>query len=300
MIDEQFDRDCVAAVNRRRLLWAFLPFESALSTLAQARRMLDPLEKTDPLAEAELREQWNVAKENIEPIEDLKDPDIRPIPDDSKIREHIESLTDMAFFQNTYGELTVDADFGMVPLEKIIALQGSVVTTAHEDISTIAEDSLALIQYAFPTEREQGYFTQSIQTENNELLGLQLTSRAPNVSVQNISMHEGERPMERQVVFTIRAPPNLVNCTIYEDRIYLNNGYHRAFQLLEAGETHIPAILRESSTFPSSTGDLPEDIVLSERPPTIPDFATEAATTFRLPATNELIRITAESTKVFR
>lgn len=297
MIDEQLDQETVPAVETRRLLWGFLPFESALATLTHAKNMLDPLGLAKPLDQEELREEWENAQAAIEPADPPDDPEIKPIPDNPAIENHVSELQEQTFYQQTYG---TDGKFALVPLEKLVALQGSVVVTAHQEVSELLDDPVSLYNYVFPLSREQGYFTQTIQTDGNELLGVQLTSRAPNVSISNVRMGEGERPMEKQVVFTVRAPPNLVNCILYNGRLYLNNGYHRAYQLLSAGETHIPAIIREVNNFPQDTGDLPRDVVESERPPLLTDFRSDAATDFRLPATNELIRITAESTKVFR
>lgn len=300
MIDEELDRDMIPAVNKRRLLWGFLSFESAIATLRRGQQMLNPLQDGEDLDGDTLRGEWETARNSINDVRELENPSVEPFPNTVEIAEHIDRLTQMDFFKQTYGNSDTTWDFGLVPLEKIVALQGSVVATAHREIPDGNEDFLSTLEYVFPIEREQGFFTQTIQTEDNELLGVQLTSRAPNVSVSNLRMLEGDQPMEKQVLFTVRAPPNLVNCTRFENRLYLNNGYHRAFQLLQKGATHLPAIIRESEEFPETVGDLPKDVVLSDRPPLLRDFDTEAAITYRLPATNELIRITAESTKVFR
>lgn len=300
MIDETFDRDLVRAVEERWLLWAFLPFEQAYNTITSAARMLDPLDRV-VIDEDELREEWETANDAIRELpEPIDNPTIKELPEKAEIKAHVEELVQMEFFRQSYGELRDDLYFGLIPINSVIALQASVSISAHVDIQESLQDTLSLIKYVFPTEREQGYFTQTIQTSNNELVGVQLTSRAPNVNVRDVRMLDGEQPMEKRVLFTVRAPPNLVNCYLHEGRVYLNNGYHRAYQLLEAGETHLPAIIRELDEFPPDTKDMPKDVVQSDRPPLLADFNSDAATRYRLPATNELIRITAESTTVFR
>lgn len=300
MSDERFDREMVASVLRRKLLWGFLPFETALSSLQQAYSMLSPPGKNDSLDVDSLEQEWQQARNSIEDVDiDIADTTIRELPDDPQIEEYVNKLTDMKFFKNSYGRYD-SVRFGLVPINKMIALQGAVTVTAHREIQKELDDLPALLEYVFPIEREQEYFSQTIQRDGNEHVGIQLTSRAPNVSVQDLRMYDGEQPMEKHIRFTVRAPPNLVNCVIHNDRIYLLNGYHRVYQLLMAGETEVPAIIRDADELPTDVGDMPHEVVLDERPPLLTDFASNATTEFRLPATNRLIRITAESTEVFR
>jgi len=45
-------------------------------------------------------------------------------------------------------------------------------------------------------------------------------------------------------------------------RLVLNNGYHRTYQLLQQGQTHVPAVIRDVDALPTA-GDFTEDQLLA-------------------------------------
>ena len=300
MIDQPIDRETVEAIERQRLLVGFLPYETAVQAVQQSDAVWDsPAAQNAPTSD-DFEARWNEATAAIDELDySLDRPTVEELPESAEIDDHVERLSELDHVAETYGDDPTEYRIRLVPIEKLIALQATVTTTAYEDIPRWEDDPMGVLEYVFPTERAQGFFQQSIQTPDNQLVGIQLTSRAPNVSVEEIQIGDGPRIMEKQIAFTVRAKPNLVNVARYEGRLLLMNGYHRTYQLMQNGETHVPAFVRDVDAFPDGL-DFSEELAMSDRPPMLPDFNTDAATTIRKPAMNELIRITAETTKVFR
>jgi len=298
MIDEAIDREEVPAIIRRRLLLGFLPYDVARRAIEQSNQIWDSAASSGEHRVENTRECWENAQEAIEELPySVEDPEVEDLPDDPEFNDHLESLTEMVWFQESYGDKQWSVK--RVPIEKLIALQSSVAITAHREIPTWEDDRLGTLKYAFPVERAQGFFHQSIQSSDDQLVGVQLTSRSPNVLVRDVKMLEGDQQLSKQIVFNVRAHPNLINVVRYEGRLFLANGYHRVYQLMAAGETHAPAIVHEGDQFPD-TLDFAAEVGMDDRPPVLPDFDGDSAVTISRPATNDVIRITAETTSVFR
>ena len=299
MVDQSLDREAVSAVDEARVLIGFVPLESAERMIRQSESFWETRRDVD-VERRDVESLVATAEEQIEPFEEpIDDVEIRPLPDDPEVEAHIEDLTDEEFFQQVYGEDPDNYEIGLVPIDKLIARQASVTVTGHREIPDWDEDPLGVIQYTLPAEREQGVFHQAVQSPDDSLVGYQFTSRAPNIQLQNASIVQTGQPMEQGVLFTLRAPPNVTNVWRVDGRLVLNNGYHRTYQLLQQGETHVPAVIRDAEQLPR-TGDFSEEQLFGDRPPVLTDFETDAATTIKKPATNDVIRITAETTEVYR
>lgn len=298
MVDQPLDRETVNAIDRTRLLIGFMEFAPVQRTILQSETFWEAEDEEIDLEAIE--EEWEAATDAVEPLGyDIEDYEIEPLPDDPAIESHLDELYEMEFFTETYGEDGEHFEIGMVPIDRLIARQAGVTVTGHRDIPSWEDNPLGVVQYTLPKERAQGVFQQSIQTTDNKLVGYQFTSRAPNISVYDASIVETGQPMMKSILFRIRAPPNILNIWRTDDRLILNNGYHRVYQLMSRGETHVPAIIRDSDTV-RRTGDFTEDMLMGDRPPVLPDFETDIAKTIRKPATNDVIRVTAESTEVYR
>jgi hypothetical protein len=79
------------------------------------------------------------------------------------------------------------------------------------------------------------------------------------------------------VSFMVTAPPSIVVVLRYTGRYFLSSGYHRVYQLMQAGFTHVPCVVREAPGFAqiASYGPLffQEPVLMAPRPPLFPDFA---------------------------
>lgn len=284
------NRDTVQAIEDRRFLLGFCQESTAKSFAADPNTFW---EEDNPTPDKNaLIDALEGAKSAIEPLETpITEWETEPLPDEQSVKEHIEAVTSTDYFYQTYGE--EGWDIALVPIDKLIALQRTVVTDAHSDVPDSNAEMEEILQYTLPTERGETLFAETFRDDESRL-GVKLTSRSPNISVTGMKVVEGTNEMQKQAVFAIRAPPNMVNITRYEDRLFLNNGYHRVYQLYRAGHTHVPALIVDRDSFPDSLG-FDESIGMDERPPTVPDFDTPAAWT--VGKRTENTTITIEATK---
>jgi len=209
MVDQELDRETVSAVDKARILIGFVSPETAERMIRQSESFWETRRDVD-VERRDVESLMATAEESIKPFDEPVDEvEIRPLPDDPAIEEHIEKLTEQEFFKQVYGEDESAYDIGLVPIDKLIARQASVTVTGHREISEWDVDPLGVIEYTLPAEREQGVFQQAIQSSDDKLVGYQFTSRAPNVQLRNASIVDTGNPMEKSVLFTLRAPPNV-------------------------------------------------------------------------------------------
>lgn len=289
------DRDTVRAIEERRFLLGFCQAATAKRIVSDSNTFWTEGAATPD--DEEFMDAFQSATAAIDPLDSpITDWEIESLPDDQPVKDHIQSLTSTDYFYQTYGE--EGWDIGLVPIDKLIALQRTVATDAHTDVPDADASVEAVLPYTLPTERGQAIFGETFQDDDNRL-GVQLTSRSPNLSVTGMQLVQGTNEMQKQAVFAVRAPPNMVNVYQYEDRLILNNGYHRIYQLYRAGHTHVPAIIREQESYPESIG-FEESIGMDERPPTVTDFDTPAAWTLSQRTTNTVITIEATEREFIR
>lgn len=285
------DQDTVAATEQGKLLLGFLDERQLQERLQTYRSQQTAIDSEEMLAE------HRQAIAATEPLEyEITNPDIKPLPDIEAVTEHVDQLRELEFVRETYGdEITV----GLVPISHLIAQQAFITTTDKQCVPDWETSPEEVVAYALPTEREQPFFEQPLQTPDDQFLGVQITSRSPNISVAEMRLTDSESPMQKSVVVELDAPPNLVNVSVIGDRLFLNNGHHRVYQLLTAGETHVPAIIQQADSL-QATPDFAVDKLFSDRPPVVPDFQSNIATTIERPATNKFIQIVAQTSSVYR
>lgn len=285
------DQDTVAATEQGKLLLGFFDEQQLQERLQTSHTRQTTIDSEEMLA------KHRQAIAAIGPLEyEITNPEIRPLPDIQAITEHVDQLRELEFVRETYGdEITV----GLVPISHLIAQQAFITTTGRQGVPDWETSPKEVVEYALPTEREQPFFEQPLQTPDDQFLGVQITSRSPNISVAEMRLTDSEKPMRKSVVVELNAPPNLVNVSAINNRLFLNNGYHRVYQLLSAGETHIPAIIQQDDNL-QATPDFAVDKLFSDRPPVVPDFQSNIATTIDRPATNKFIQIVAQTASVYR
>ncbi|MBV8754722.1 MAG: hypothetical protein JO328_17825 [Hyphomicrobiales bacterium] len=98
------------------------------------------------------------------------------------------------------------------------------------------------------------------------------------------------------VSFMVAAPPNIVVVLRWSGRLFLSNGYHRIYRLMQAGFSHVPCVVREAPSLahiaPYGPTFFQEPVLMAPRPPLFGDFADpELALIVPLRATRRVIRI---------
>lgn len=307
--------DTVPAVEQRRLLLGFLDKSEAIQRLESSRTVAtpsNPSEQTesgdtviDPqTAYAEL---WEDANSSITPTNAFEGStvDLKDVPDEEGVTEHIDAFVNDPHFQASRGDHAEENwDIKLVPIENLVAFQPAVTQTAYEADLSATESVLDLLKFTLPVDTAPLVEDQRIR--DNFFSGWQFVTRSPNVHVSgpHHSRSDGDDTTIATVSFDLKSNPNFVYVAHFGDRYILKNGYHRVYQLLEAGETHVPAVVIEAETYDETganqSGFFGRELVMGERPPLLTDYATPVAVTIARRTTNRIIRVIAETTDVFR
>jgi hypothetical protein len=105
-------------------------------------------------------------------------------------------------------------------------------------------------------------------------------------------------PVLQGVGFVVEQSESYLSVAGVNGRYFLRDGYHRAYGLLRAGITHVPALVRDFTSFEEAQmpahGLLPMEAFMGDRPPTLPDYLddTVGVDTFA-PITTKMIIVQA-------
>lgn len=222
---------------------------------------------------------------------------VEPFPDDEAIEEHLFDFAEDVKFQNYYADAD-NVELGLVPIESLIAWQPTVATSGYQDLETWEDDPLTNLQYTLPLEDVSLGMVKEIQSAEQQFVGIQVTSRSPNIRVTQMASQRLDHRDAMAVQFVISADPNWIKVVRYEDRLILKNGYHRVYQLLDNGADKLPAVVVDTDSYSEVSGTMAssfhEHHVLADRPPLVTDFHTDAVTEHEEMAENTTIRILAE------
>lgn len=310
--------ESVPAIEEQRVLVGFLGPDDAIGRLRQAEQVRSPidtseveemdqeeLERENKEATERYREQWMRAREAVPEIEPFRADDVQleGLPDDPDVEAHIEEYTDKDVFQEAMDDVPNDEwSFMRVPIDVLVAFQPQVTTTAYEQIPSWNDDPLGVLEYCFQTEASTLQMTTVEEAQNGNFIRAALTSRSPNFHIAGLGVDSGGAGTDIRV--PVKPKPNFVQVVQFKDRYILKNGYHRAFQLMRAGEEYVPALVREVGSYEETGGAKPgffsPQIVMADRPPVLPDFMSGAAVTMETPATNTVIEVTATKKQIPR
>lgn len=302
--------ESVPAIEEQRVLIGFLGPDDAIGRLRQAEQVRSPvdtseiedmdpeeIERENEEAIERYREQWQQARESVPELGPFRADEVRTeeLPDDPDIKAHIEEYTGKDLFQETMENVPDDAwSFKRVPIDALVAFQPQVTTTAYEEIPTWDDGPLAVLEYCFQTETSTLQMTTVDKAQDGNYIRAALTSRSPNFQIAGLGVESGGAGTDIHV--PVKPKPNFVQVARFQDRYILKNGYHRTFQLMRAGEEHVPAVVREVDTYEDTgaakQGFFPPQIVMADRPPVMPDYTSGAAVTMETPGTNTVIEVT--------
>jgi hypothetical protein len=308
--------DTVPAVEQRRLLFGFLGETEAIERLQSSRTVatpgnaLDGTESGEPTPDPETTyaELWESANDSITPTRafDGGSVELVDLPDEEAIAEHVDAFVNDPHFQASRGGQPEDSwEIKLVPIESLVAFQPAVTRTAYETDLASSESVLDLLEFTLPVDDTPLVEDQRIN--DTFFSGWQFVTRSPNVHVNGPQYARSDNNDDTTIAtvsFELKSNPNFVYVARFEDRYILKNGYHRVYQLLKAGETHIPAVVIEAESYDETgaeqAGFFDRELVMSERPPLITDYETPAAVTVSRRTTNRIVRVIAETTDVFR
>lgn len=288
MTGDEGPRETVPAVAHKRFLVGFMDEGPATELLAA-----DPTDDRDPT------DRYERARAAVDSVDrSLADPPVADLPDAEDVDEYLASFRETPGFRAILDDpVHGDWRLGLVPVDALVATQKEVDTAAHRDVPTWSEDPVELLRVAFPLSVPSVDLSSSLDTPQHRRLGVQLTARSPNLAVTRKRVDHHDEGVD--VTFEVRPKPNFVQVTRYRGRLLLRNGYHRAYQVVCAGGTRLPAVVQDVDDYAATGGahtrNFEESLAFSERPPLVVDFDSEAAATVLRPVRNKVIRCVAET-----
>ena len=134
-------------------------------------------------------------------------------------------------------------DVVLVDLARVCAFQPTVVADAAiERVQDVKADDLAAIAaITLPTSAAKPPRVQFDPSKQAFMVA------SPDLNLQIVGPASGPAPDGSGGVvlgFTVLAPPSLLNVVRFQDRVFLRDGYHRAYGFLSRGITHVPAFTR--------------------------------------------------------
>lgn len=309
--------ETVPAVEKRRLLLGFMDKNEAIRRLQSSRTVATPADSMDHTAtdgesidsETVYETLWREATDSIDDSKSFESSavELTDIPDAEGVTDHIDAFVNDPHFQASRGDHPEDSwDIKMVPIENLVTFQPAVTKTAYQtDLSTTTDTVTDLLEFALPVDAAPLVEDQRIR--DTFFSGWQFVTRSPNVHLSgpyHSRSSTDDDTVLATVSFELKSNPNFVYVAHFEDRYILKNGNHRVYQLLQAGETHVPAVVIEADTYDETganqSGFFDRGLVMGDRPPLLTDYETPIAVSIDRRATNRVIRLIAETTDIFR
>ncbi|EMA54585.1 hypothetical protein [Halococcus thailandensis] len=308
--------DSVPAVEQRRLLLGFLHENEAIERLQSSRIVatpgdaLDGTENEEPTTDpaTAYADLWKSANDSITPSRAFEDgaAELVDLPDEAAVAEHVDAFVNDPHFQASRGGQPADSwAIKLVPIESLVAFQPAVTQTAYETDLASTESVLDLLEFTLPV--DDSPLVEDQRINDTFFSGWQFVTRSPNVHMSGPQYARSDNDDDTTIAtvsFDLKSNPNFVYVAHFEDRYILKNGYHRVYQLLKAGETHVPAVVIEAESYDETgaeqAGFFDRELVMGERPPLLTDYETPAAVTISRRTTNRIVRVIAETTDVFR
>lgn len=267
-------------------------------------------EDSDPMME--MAESWRAAARVYDALETAEPypqdaPTIFPAP--AEMLEYCDQLVALPHIRREFDRVPVA--IGMVPLAHLICAQQRIqmpqiateaaVPQRPADAELFASClPLTAPPHAFHViqqvmDEKQGSVT--FASDNHDI-------RVLSTQVVNGKAAEGNWPGYSQGVLAVPVgfSGNVVNVIRFQDRLVLNNGYHRVCDLQRRGLTHVPAIIHvcrhwEDVGLAGSSEVFQNGSVYFERkrPPLIKDFAdSRLAISLAVPASRKFVRVKYE------
>ncbi len=212
-----------------------------------------------------------------------------PLP--PEVEPHIQALRAN---EKSAQVLATSGDPRIVDLRRVCAAQPTICTEdAITRVSGVpATDFLALAKLALPLPGEERIPVAFDQTKNAWLL----SSPNPNLRVAG-TFHAPVGPGLLGYGFAIALQRSYLQVSGVNGRYFLRDGYHRAYGLLAAGITHVPALVKDFASFEEvqmPAGLLPPTEYLGSRPPMLLDYLSDdVAGDSSIPVTTKIIAIQA-------
>jgi hypothetical protein len=171
----------------------------------------------------------------------------------------------------------LDWMLGVVDLRRLLAFQRRLVFDIEPRTLHIPQqdDWAALLSLSLGSARNTDHSI-NLDKSDGERSEFRLQSSNPDLQLRPIlgTKSAGLFP------FTLYGGSPFFEVAEYRGRWFLRDGYHRAYGLLQAGVSHVPAVVIRARTMDEVGATQPwffhEDQLFSKRPPRVVDFLDEA------------------------
>ena len=215
-------------------------------------------------------------------------PEIKELP--AVIQTHVDLLVKLPQFRRAFASVPIA--FGMVELDKLIVYQHeltlSTVNALRASLPTPLTDA-ALAAACLPLDQTSADFRVGrsgkrefvFHSDSHDMrfLGAQLIepSKVPELVTDGFT--------SAVIALAVGFSNNVLNVVRYDNRVVLNNGYHRAYALRSLGVRHAPCVIQvcrhwEDVTLAGSS-EMTQNADLyfsTQRPPQLHDFFDGALT----------------------
>jgi hypothetical protein len=260
------------------------------------RLLLQNTSRLDPEKIEKLIPDWSKAFKYRELLEPLKLPQTEDITPFSQAGiDHISKFTTAGAFSEGSGEVR----FGLIDVNKLISplvyFDNDYIEELRPELQ--GNDEIDLIRFAFP----ETLVTSVAAALEPTLKGAVFVSNQKGLTVSPIKIEN--TPTGTHVSFTVATGINFIHVGNFAGRLFLKNGMHRAFLLLQNGIKHIPCAIVDEPALPASfTASYPtftHGALLQSRPPFLTDFMDpELSVNIPIQRTNKLVRIFSEESVI--
>ena len=241
--------------------------------------------------------RWEAARQRMQAREEHSDstPALEPLP--AELKERGQALMQkpeiVAAFQGQAWTV------GVADLRKLLSYQKSVSSDAVERAAAIEDaDWQALFSFCLPVEGGPLPMPATVDPDGK---GIAFSSPNPKLRVDGSTF----ATVNGQPFFGFRISFGLpfVQVVEYQERWFLQDGYHRCYGLLRRGITHVPCIFihaREARQFGgAASGFFRAEVLFGARPPFLRDLLDdEVSVTATKAMTGKVIRISAQEFNV--
>lgn len=215
-------------------------------------------------------------------------PEVLPMP--ASYNAHINKLTNHANFVQTFSSVPIC--FGMVALDKLVMSQFSITQSTVNNLADYLgakPASAKLAQLCLPMkptlasfellkEGGGGYVFQS-DSHDFRFLGAKLLDPELLKDFNHLGYPSAV------LALAVGFSSNVLNAVRYNNRIILNNGYHRVFAMRSLGITHAPCVIQVCSHIEelgiagaAEISDNSDLYFKAPRPPMLKDYFNKALT----------------------
>jgi hypothetical protein len=238
--------------------------------------------------DARLKAEWAAAKAKLgAAVQNAGAPEVLPIP--AAHMPYIDALLQLPWVVAGFQGAITQADFKLVEIDTLLAFQFQVDTerAAQSCVGLASPPTMdQLLAICLPTAQPNENF------DYNRLdQAVLLKARTLNLRVREVGIIQG---MLMGLTFGPALP--FAQVTKFSNRMYLSNGYHRAFGIRRGGATHMPCLVRDVANardvgIVGGNATFSEALMTSADAPTVGHFARGSAFDVRIRRVSRILHV---------